>query len=221
MRMSHNKIFIALFFFVVFLVTSCTPKPAWVTRMLDKPVCLAPCWENITPGITTWDELSQMLNHGSNVFDVTRIAVGEPGGPVISWCDGGSPCGSGGYINALSSFDNKMIVREIVLRPGINLYLKDFLPLYGLPEKVIFSDAFSDLGNVVVGLLYPKLGLVLEFYSKNLGVLNNPEVDFQKDMNVESVIYTTPGLDYYYLHNLVKPLEQSEQFEWKGYTHYP
>jgi hypothetical protein len=215
-RQSFGRIFLLLAS-SIFLVVSCIPRPAWAARMLHKPVCLAPCWENITPGITTRTELSQNLKQNPNIFDVVS-SVGDPWGPVISWCEGGSPCGPG-YISVFSAFNADGIVQEINISPGNSLYLKDFVPLYGTPDKVAFSDTISDPGSVGVALLYPKLGLVLEFYSKNQGTFSKPVVNFQEDLPIFRIIFTIPGLEYYYSKNIIAKTLQ--QFEWKGYTRYP
>jgi len=188
--------------------------------MLDKPVCLAPCWENITPGVTTREELSQMLNQGQGTFDI-RASVGSfPWGDTLSWCEGGTGCGSSGDISVFSAFDNKGIVQEVFLYPSIVLYLKDFVPLYGYPDKVGFPEpASSDSIAIVVDLLYPRIGLILEFLSENKGSFISPSVNIRKNLEIVHIFYTVPGLNYYSLHNVsVNPFQQ---FEWKGYTHYP
>src|SRR5689334_19085430 len=33
-----------------------SPKPDWLVRWLNEPVCLPPCWENITPGNTSFTD---------------------------------------------------------------------------------------------------------------------------------------------------------------------
>jgi hypothetical protein len=202
---------------IVLMAVACTPRPAWVTGMLQTPACTAPCWNNITPGKITRDEVSQLLKKDSNAFDVTA-SVGDPWGPVLSWCVGGSPCGRGD-LSVLSAYDNRGILQELYLRPGSSLYLEDFLPLYGFPEKIAFSDTLSAPGNILVGLLYPKSGLVLEFLAENKGTLTNPAVDFHEDLEVSNIIFTLPGLEYYYSTNIVT--KTLDQFEWKGYSRYP
>jgi hypothetical protein len=219
-RFSLRKL-MALSLSLIFLVVSCTPQqktqPAWVARMLGNPVCLAPCWENITPGVTTRDELSQLLDQNPNFSDI-KASEGVPYGPVLMWCVGEPPCGNGD-LSAFSAFDNKGIVQELYLGPGTTLYLKDFIPRYGPPEKVAFSDPVSGPGYVVVDLLYPKSGLVLEFSPKNKGSLTSPSINFSQDLDVVRIIFTVPGLDYYYSNNVIaKPLEI---YYWKGYTDYP
>jgi hypothetical protein len=217
MHRPYIRIFIILSLSMVFMAVSCTARPAWVDKMVNKPVCLAPCWNAITPGKTTRDELSQMLKQDPNAYDITA-SVGEPWGPVVSWCVGGSPCGPGD-ISVLSSFDSQGIVQEVYLRPGAPLYLKDFVRLYGLPEKVAFSDTLSAPGNILVGLLYPKAGMVLEFLAENQGTNTSPAVDFREDLEAASIIYSLPGLGYYYSTNIVA--KTLDQYAWKGYTHYP
>jgi len=209
--------FIILPLTILLMLGACMPRTAWVEELVQKPVCLAPCWDHITPGRTTRDELAQMLKQDPNVFDIAE-SVGDPWGPVLSWCVGGSPCGPGD-MSVFSAFDSHGIVQEINLRSGTPLYLKDFIPLYGPPEKVAFSDTLSAPGNIVVGLLYPGAGLVLEFLSVNQGTIDRPMVEMSEDLEVSSIIYTLPDLDYYYSRNIVA--RKLEQFDWKGYEKYP
>jgi hypothetical protein len=199
------------------LAVACTPRPAWVDRMVNKPTCLAPCWNSITPGQTNRDELSQMLKGDPAVFEVAE-SVGDPWGPVVSWCVGGAPCGQGD-ISAFSAFDEQGIVQEIYLRPGAPLHLNDFVPLYGYPEKVAFADTLSAPGSILVGLLYPRSGLVLEFLAANQGTTANPAVDLRADLDASNIIYSVPGLEYYYSRNIIA--KKLDQFDWKGYTRYP
>jgi hypothetical protein len=35
----------------------------WQTAWLDQPVCKLPCWQNITPGVTTRDEAVSILEN--------------------------------------------------------------------------------------------------------------------------------------------------------------
>jgi hypothetical protein len=217
MRRLNLRKFIFFPLSILLFTAACAPRPDWAVRMLDKPVCLAPCWDGITPGKTTQDELSQLLKQDPGTFDVTA-GVGDPWGRTLSWCVGGSPCGPG-KLSVLSAFDDRGIVQEVYLRPGIPLYIKDFVPLYGPPEKVAFSDTLSAPGNILVGLLYPNSGLVLEFLVENLGTFESPAVDFREDLEAVNIIYTLPVLDYYFSINVVA--KKVEQFEWKGFVNYP
>jgi hypothetical protein len=205
--------------FIVFAVVSCTPRPTWAKQMLDKPVCLAPCWQNITPGITTQDDLSLMLKQDQYAFNISKSTGSIPWGDTTSWCEDKLPCGLGD-VSVLVAFGNTGVVQEIYLFPGITLYLKDFIPIYGYPEKVVFPEPPSpDAGVVVFDVLYPDVGLVLGFMTDNQGTFANPAIDLRKDLEVDRVIYTVPGLDYYFSHNV--EVRSLDQFEWKGYTHYP
>jgi len=37
------------------------PRSNWVNNWLNNPVCQTPCWENITPGLTTILEAKEKL----------------------------------------------------------------------------------------------------------------------------------------------------------------
>jgi hypothetical protein len=84
---------------------------------------------------------------------------------------------------------------------------------------VAFSDTLSAPGNIVVGLLYTKPGLVLEFLVANQGSVTSPAVDYRENLEVSGIIFSVPGLGYYFSTNIVA--KTLDQFDWKGYTRYP
>jgi hypothetical protein len=191
------------FFVIMIVIVSCSTRPEWIAQMVDHPTCLAPCWRDITPGITTQAQLTQLLNQDQQVFDIRTSTGSIPWGDTISWCLGGSPCGPGD-ISAFSSFDTEGIVQEVNLDPGASLYLQDFVRLYGLPKKLAFPyPPSADSGVVLVDALYPSTGLVLEFLMTNRGSFSNPSVDFKKNAEIVGFLYTVPGLEYYYSHNVL------------------
>jgi hypothetical protein len=203
----------------IFLIVSCAPRPLWLTRMIYKPTCYAPCWENITPGKTTKEELSRMINQGRQAFNV-RTGIGNiPWGETISWCEGSLDCGRGDGISTFIAFGNEKTVQEINLDPGVPLFLTDFSQLYGEPEELVFSDTISAPGILGIALLYPKIGLVLEFSAKNLGSFDSPSTNFQEDLRIYRIIYSIPNLEYYFEKNIIS--KEISRYEWKGYTHYP
>ena len=50
-------------------------QPDWLKKWLNNPACKSPCFENITPGITTVDEAESILKS-------------SPGVQIISFPDG-------------------------------------------------------------------------------------------------------------------------------------
>lgn len=44
-----------------------SPKPDWLVRWLNEPVCQLPCWENITPGKTSFTDALAIANTISGV----------------------------------------------------------------------------------------------------------------------------------------------------------
>jgi hypothetical protein len=47
------------------------PRNAWLVRWLSAPTCQPPCWEQITPGVTTLDEALDLLAGLPDVRDVS------------------------------------------------------------------------------------------------------------------------------------------------------
>jgi hypothetical protein len=185
--------------------------------MLEKPTCLAPCWNNITPGVTTRNQLLQMLKKDPSVSGI-KADVGVPWGPILVW-QVGKGISDPNFNNILVPFDSNGIVQEIRMGGDNNLYLKDFIPVYGFPEAVVFADTATDTPYVEVDLLFPKIGLVLGFFIKYSGSFTHPIIKFTKDLDVWHILFTKPGLEYYYENDVyIKPLVE---YPWKGYSQYP
>lgn len=51
-----------------------TPPEGWQTRWLRSIPCKAPCWEGITPGVTTVEEATKLLKHNP-LIDASSIAT--------------------------------------------------------------------------------------------------------------------------------------------------
>lgn len=203
MRISKN--IKSLFYFIIALIflVSCSSHPVKVQETEEKPVCTAPCWENITPGITTRDDLTQMLHNRQDIFDMEFGSNSIPWGETISWCQGGTGCGSIGSMKAFSAFDENGIVQEVYIYSGGLKKLKDFKMEYGDPKQLIFSDYPSpDTAFASIDLLYPDIGLGITIVGENKGTFTSPQMSVQEDSDIVNVYYTTPGLDYYFSHNV-------------------
>jgi hypothetical protein len=68
------------------MLTACASKqtPAWLERWLVSPVCEPPCWEGITPGVTTMEEGKSILEaipdfqpNDEDEYTITFMAKGD------------------------------------------------------------------------------------------------------------------------------------------------
>jgi len=71
---------ISVFVLIGFLLSSCQPLFAVQSTFFDNPICQPPCWQNITPGITTKAEtlavLSKMISVNQPVRDMNQSGNG-------------------------------------------------------------------------------------------------------------------------------------------------
>jgi hypothetical protein len=215
-----NKRQLYLLLLIVLLV-SCSrqqnSRPAWYIGMLKKPICLAPCWNNFTPGVTTRNQLEQMLAQDPAVSEI-NATEGIPWGPVLMWKFGIVSL-EYKYLSIMATFDGNGIVQELNIREGYPLYLDDFISIYGFPEKVVFADTVSSPGYIGVDMLYPGTGLVIHFSLENTGTTENKVINFEKNSDIGWILFTKPGLEYYFANEIMaNPLMK---YDWKGYTTYP
>ena len=161
--MNFRKILVAIS--VILLFGGCRADTAhsheqWLTAWLDEPTCALPCWEGITPGVSTQEEAAAALGA---LPGVAKLAVV---GQELRWdfADGQTVStermtGKGDGVVYASA---EGIVERIVLRPGDNesLMLDELVRAFGKPGEVLFKDC-SRKELCFLRLVYPQEGMNL------------------------------------------------------------
>ncbi len=117
-----------------------TPEADWQNHWLRHIPCRAPCFEGITPGLTTASDAVNVLNASDVAINVkARSIPGEKNGAVTwSWA---SPSYSLYYNDALYLTDDEIITQ---IRPDLGTFkLGDIIKSYGQPTHVSARASFS------------------------------------------------------------------------------
>jgi len=218
MKKIHNLAL--LFGLFIYSSVSCrtvglTPKTAtpenlrmWQLTWLDQPTCSPPCWQSITPGLTTRNEALTILENMPSV----EITYNEEGG--LTWYFG-TKKGEGGNITASAGG----IVSSIWLG-SINedLQIEKVVAFYNFPKYVQPFDCRD--GMCDTALIYPDLGMLLAVFVTNENESNAvPRIIILPETTVYRVYFIEPGKErsQNFLRSDITPL----MLEWKGYGEYP
>jgi hypothetical protein len=158
-----NKILIHIFLLAMILVTSsCSPTKIEEDPLtiLEMKTCEPPCWQGITPGITTIAEANNLVPHikftssGQDIIVPDDILTDEIYGPIVRFREP--------EVEAYIYADEQGIVDYLMFKfPGRNhLHLGDCIDLYGEPQfiglSIIKGAEFVQNDFLVV---YPNIGI--------------------------------------------------------------
>jgi hypothetical protein len=183
-----------------------TPSDWWIA-WLAHPVCKPPCWQNITPGVTSRDEAASILKNTPGIVITYNTIRGvewnfgtkAEGGSVILSDDGTI---SGIWIGSIS--DRKLLLKTIVAS-------------YNEPKYVKPIECRE--GECEIALVYPSEGMFLTVYIKYNGIANaSPQFEILPDSIIDRVYFIEPGIEKfqeYFIQDYGLPMK------WKGYGEYP
>lgn len=209
--MNQNKTNIVLAVLFIFsLLCSCNPEPQLTNNIAASP-CNPPCWQNITPGESTIEDVQNRIPF-IDIKHVVWIGSFDKYSEYVWWnFTNPSQYGWIGF--------NGNVVGDIQISGNINLNLEQAVSKYGTPAKYVYglySD--GDLFFVKVSILYPEKGLIISFRNKNtriVEILSNQEIDL--------LIFVDPKSYEDYLITILRPIIYEEDFKersriWNGYT---
>ena len=163
--------------YTVTMKPTATAAQEWQTRWLRGIPCRLPCWEGITPGLSTAEEVTQILSKSSVIKHV------RPNLAQWLWNNGSD----GGYINYDNYITHRLddepngrnIVNTIVPYYDISIKLGDIINSYGPPSHIDVGKV--DKNVYVVLIAYVPQGVLFFTYhpekptlDANL-VLDNPK----------------------------------------------
>ena len=187
-----------------------SPKPDWLVRWLNEPVCQPPCWENITPGKTSFT-------------DALAIAKAISGAKLSYVGDDNIRLKSNHY-NAfnfailLSKGDANIQVIRLTTQ-FTSLELSEIVDRYGFPDEMIKYGLPSPEGSSVwIDLLYYDLGMVVTFYALPDDPWNR--VSLSPDISIASIQFYAPQLEHYFNEPPEYGVNVSPGIKLKGYGIY-
>jgi hypothetical protein len=180
----------------------------WWSSWLDKPACKLPCWQNITPGVTTLKEARLILEKLPFIESQTKTY------DSVDWRFVPNK-GDGGWMGA--SQDG--VVDSITLGGDSELLVQTIIASYGNPTYVKPHDCRD--GTCPAELIYPDLGLWVSIFVENSsGDNENPKIEILPTTVSDGVVFIESGME-----NTKKNLSLFQDdrltMDWKGYGNYP
>ena len=175
---------------------------------LQNLVCALPCWQNITPQETQFEDVLPLLSnaevtlHAQEEDHISFLFEKTIPGSVYKASDG------------LVDFIALYFEHE-------KLNIGDFEKVIGIPEKISFIR-IPGIHSCQVNLLYPDQGIILEVNLENSSKSNN-YLDCQVEIAPENSVYHLILIG----HDLTKSelWQRADSMlstkEWKGYGEYP
>ena len=194
-----------------FISPTVTPKTSinWWTAWLAQPVCKPPCWENITPGVTTIDEAKSILEKMPGV----AIDYESPWG--LSWDFGAKDQGG----NIVGSDDRKVDCIWMGNSGDPAMHLEQIVAVYHFPEYVKPYDC-DPAWMCSIALIYPDLGLLFSTYTEMKELdYSSPEFSILPEDEIYRVYFFEPGIEF--LDGFYNQGESELPIRWKGYGDYP
>lgn len=180
---------------------------AWQLTWLDQPICRPPCWQNITPGLTTRDEAVSILEN------MPGIKITDNGKYGLDW--GFDSKAEGG---TMRFSENDIVVSMRLGSINEDLQLKKVVEFYAFPEYVQPYDCRD--GMCSTALIYPDLGMLLGVFVINENDnFTAPQIEILPETIVDRVYFTEPGAES--ARNLLRSGNMPPVMAWKGYGAYP
>lgn len=183
-----------------------SPKPDWLVRWLNEPVCQPPCWENITPGKTSFADALAIAKITSG------FELGHVGDNSIQLNY------NQGSVLLMSREDAN--IQWIDLDTNFtSLELGEIVDRYGFPDEMIKYGLPSPEGSSVwIALLYYDLGMVVTFYALPDDPWNR--VNLSPDTSIASIQFYAPQLEYYFNEPPEYGVSFSPAIKLNGYGNY-
>ena len=219
-----SKRYLRLLIICCSLLVSCSPSEFDPSYLNDTP-CAAPCWQNITPGVT--DETTALgIIQNLDFIDVESTRLDISNGPVRRYV---FDIHGGDFLQMLSQ-DN--LIRRIELSPDSSIPLAKMIEVLGEPEFVIAWDDGQESYCFAATLYYLK-GIMVRVFdcvnqANDIGDKYGPgnTVKVYPDMLVDGLAFFegATDLETVLLRALYTPIQSSrvmtEVETWIGYGYY-
>ena len=138
------------------------PPPVDMSLLTGEP-CEPPCWQGLTPGVSTEEELYEFLRTSELVDQTTlfrgdiTLGSGEVVGVSLQWWSSASMAGR------RSQFPNDFgvmggMLHDVSIFLDCEVTLADLLERYGEPHKWSYAWVAPDIPDLDVALYYPNHG---------------------------------------------------------------
>lgn len=167
--------------------------------LITNQPCAAPCWNNITPGETRWNDALTTLEDDTSIENVQTQQDDDSSAVVAEFQGvGGSAC-------CQMFSETGDVVSLIFLRLAPDVTVGELIEAQGEPAYVIGSEYSEE--QAIINLLYPDLQTVV--YAFTAGV----NADLTEDSEIVGVLYMQP-------HDMELLIQTSNLHAWDGFGPY-
>ncbi|MDQ7027631.1 MAG: hypothetical protein Q9P01_22050 [Anaerolineae bacterium] len=189
---------------IVLLITACAPvlelrNDAYFqdTSLVDGEPCFAPCWRNLTPGETTWDEAEATLPTFEDVSNIKRVRNRDTGEEIYNFHYGEGPQCCRIYTRDGST------LASLLLLVAPEMSLDAVIEQYGEPQYIQATDITDDQSFVT--LVYVDVPMLLYIFA---GGVTDGEIS--ADSEVIGTVYMAPS-------EMTALLNETAMFTWNSY----
>jgi hypothetical protein len=208
---------------IVLTLSSCntaekTPIPQfpWVKNWLSSQRCDAPCWEGITPGVTTLYDISANIVDASNELTFSGPLPFKDGSYYFDWVSKSNEI-IFPSVRATTISANDMTIGQLSFefgREGSVITLDDTIHVLGIPESVgIYIEGPVESCEAV--LLFPKQRIWLNL--SNQPIASEYDLEGSNSISRSYFLSTTEWEEY---ENTYFP-NSNQIHTWYGYGKYP
>lgn len=189
---------------VVLLLAACSPPPELRddnflsdTSLVTGEPCEAPCWQNITPGETSWNEALTILEDDPRFANLETV-TGDEDELLVNF----SPPGDGRQCCRMYSQDGQTVDFILTLLAP-EMTVGQVIERYGEPVFYQGEDITAD--QTFISLLYPDTQLVVYVFGAGIETGN-----LTADNEVIGASYLTDD-------DVIDLLRANDLYEWNGY----
>jgi hypothetical protein len=202
------------------IINSCCARGYIGTESITNNPCSPPCWQGITPGVTTMSEAVEILNTlnitNTNISpeSVTSFEIFDK---TTGWqfLDFGRV-----YFNEIND-----VIQCIVINPLKDLKVDQLVSLYGPPSHILIFKGFGDYTFIKTFMIYKSSGLLIDILLVPYDHNNKPKIG-QSDV-IDAVYFCNPQIFGGYLNYLFNrnPQQAQQEFDvfsqpWHGFGEY-
>jgi len=166
-------------------------------------ICDFPCWQQVTPQETTFDDALAKMQEMNLVKYADQKEIDFQINDVS------------GSINRSSDGKVGFIVLSVKNQAA---RLSDVVQLIGAPEKMLMGHVPYPLNECYMFLMFPKNGAVVELYLHNESRDQSCRVNLTPQSQVFRIVLL--GYDLYHNDYWKRSFEESEFVDWNGYGIY-
>ncbi len=215
--MRSNRLLLCFYWLLAAAILSgCVEKRS---VLMDDPVCQYPCWQNITPGRTTFVQaveiLSQSMFFDSKGFSPTPSQIIEAYG-YSSWVFTKSVREMG---LVLYNIDDYVVLLDFSV--SRNIHIEEMMDFYGEPELISVISGTAGSRWLDASWIYPSKGVVISLFDyrwKPEGAYARitPEMDIFDVYYFDTDAYESLMEKGMIIHNYWDIIQKSIQ-PWNGY----